>query len=78
MARRWCSPILPVSTLKDIGIYILIAALFYALMQLIPADLPLVAKLALNTVLICAFAAHIIYHDLPLREMPFVGKYFRK
>ena len=44
--------------LKDIGIYILIAALFYALMQLIPADLPLVAKLALNTVLICAFAAH--------------------
>ncbi len=64
--------------LKDIGIYILIAALFYALMQLIPADLPLVAKLALNTVLICAFAAHIIYHDLPLREMPFVGKYFRK
>ena len=64
--------------LKGIAAYVLVAALFYAVMQFVPASWPLVARLAINTVLILAFIGHILYHDLPPRGLPFVGKYFKK
>ena len=64
--------------LKSIFTYVFIAALFTALMLWMPKSWPTPLRLGLNTLLILAFVAHIIYHDLPLRDLPIVGKYFRK
>ena len=64
--------------LRSIGVYTGLAALFYAAMQFVPAAWPLAARLAVNTALILLFVAHILYHDLPPRELPIIGKYFRK
>ena len=65
--------------LKCIGTYILITTVFFAIMHVLPdyvASVPL--RLAINTVIILLFVAHIIYHDLPLASLPVIGKYFRK
>lgn len=63
--------------MKSIMVYVLLTAFFYAVMQLVPSEWPLVLRLAINTVLICAFVGHILYHDLPLKSLPVIGKYFR-
>ena len=55
--------------LKSIAIYICIAALFYTIMELTPSEWPLLLRLAINTVLLLMFVAHIVYHDLPLRPL---------
>ena len=64
--------------LRDIFVYVGMTALFFALMQFVPQDWNLWLRLSINSVLILAFVAHILYHDLPLRALPVVGKYFRK
>lgn len=63
--------------LKSIGVYVAITALFYFLMNLANDNLPEWAALAVNTVLVVAFIGHIVYHDLPLKSLPVVGKYFK-
>ena len=63
--------------MKSIMVYVLLTALFYRVMQLVPREWPLLLRLAINTVLICAFVGHILYHDLPLKSLPVIGKYFR-
>ena len=63
--------------MKDIAIYVAITGLFFCLMQ-VANEWHIVAKLAFNTLLILLFVAHIIYHDLPLGNLPVIGKYFRK
>ena len=55
--------------LKSIAVYVLITALFFTLMQLVPEHWPVVLRLALNTLLILAFIGHILYHDLPLKTL---------
>jgi hypothetical protein len=37
-----------------------------------------VVKMAIGTVVVILFLAHVLYHDLPPRNIPVVGKYFRK
>ena len=64
--------------LKDIGLYTIMAAGFFGLMQLWPAGWSVALRLALNTGLILLFAAHIVYHDLPLSRLPWAGKHFRR
>ncbi len=64
--------------MKDMAVYLLAAALLYALMLLIPASWPVVPSLAVSTVLILLFVALIVRRDLPLRSLPVIGKYFRK
>lgn len=64
--------------LKSIGVYVAIAALFYFCMNYSNDHLPKLFALAVNTILVLAFVAHIVYHDLPLKSLPVVGKYFRK
>lgn len=64
--------------LRSIAVYVGLAALFYAVMQLVPSGWPLAARLTINTACILLFTAHILYHDLPPRELPFIGKYFKK
>ncbi len=51
--------------LKSITVYVLIAAAFYAVMTFLPDSWPLWLKLIVNTLLILAFGAHIVYHELP-------------
>ena len=63
--------------MKSIMVYVLMAALFFAVMQAVPHEWHIVLRLAINTALICAFIGHIVYHDLPLKSLPVVGKYFR-
>lgn len=63
--------------IKSIFVYVAITALFFAIMTLMPETLPQVVRLAVNTALIIAFLAHIVYHDMPLRSIPLIGKYFR-
>lgn len=64
--------------LRSIGVYVLLAAAFFAVMQWLPAAWPLWARLGVNTVLIGLFAAHAVHYDFPLRAWPVVGRYFRK
>jgi len=63
--------------MKSMGVYVLLTALFFALMQYVPAEWPVLLRLAINTALIGAFVGHILYHDMPLRSLPVIGKYFR-
>ena len=64
--------------LKSIGIYVLIAVFFFIAITYSNEYLPKIYALAVNTLIIFAFIAHIIYHDLPLSSIPVIGKYFRK
>ncbi len=64
--------------MKSMAAYVAMTALFFAIMQLLPAEWPVMARLAVNTCLIIAFVGHVVYHDMPLASLPFVGKYFRK
>lgn len=63
--------------LKSIAVYVAIAALFYFCMNYSNGHLPKLFALAVNTILVLAFVAHIVYHDLPLKSLPVVGKYFK-
>ncbi len=64
--------------MRSIAAYVAVAALFFAVMQVVPSSLRTGWRLVVNTLLIAAFVAHIVHHDLPLRTLPVVGKYFRK
>ncbi|MCD8236457.1 MAG: lipopolysaccharide biosynthesis protein [Prevotellaceae bacterium] len=54
--------------LKSIGVYVLITILFFAVMELLPDSWSPAVRIAINTVLILLFVAHIMYHDNPLRH----------
>ena len=64
--------------LKSIGIYVLMTIFFFIAITYSNQYLPKIYSLAVNTLIIFAFVAHIIYHDLPLSRMPMIGKYFKK
>lgn len=64
--------------LKSIGIYVLMTVFFFIAITYSNQYLPKIYALAVNTLIIFAFVAHIIYHDLPLSRMPMIGKYFKK
>ena len=64
--------------LKSIGIYVLMTVFFFIAITYSNQYLPKIYALAVNTLIIFAFIAHIIYHDLPLSSIPVIGKYFRK
>lgn len=63
--------------MKEIGLYVLLTMVFYALMALQPATWHVALRLTINTLLILLFVAYIVKRDLPLRSLPVVGKYFR-
>ena len=63
--------------MKSICVYVLITLLFYGIMEYVPQQWPIWIRLGINTVLLLAFVAHIIYHDLPLKNLPVVGRFFR-
>lgn len=63
--------------MKSIAIYVGITVLFFVIMEMWPDEWSPILRMGLNTLLIVAFVAHVVYHDLPLRNLPVVGKYFR-
>ena len=63
--------------LKDIGIYVLIAAIIFAGMTLSNAHLGFWASLAVNTLLLFAFMAAVVKRDIPLSSLPVIGKRFK-
>ncbi|MCQ2119323.1 MAG: oligosaccharide flippase family protein [Bacteroidales bacterium] len=64
--------------LKDIAIYVAATAVLFAGIKFSSANLGTVLSIMVNTVLILAFCALIVKRDLPLAELPVVGKYFKK
>ncbi|MBO6082603.1 MAG: lipopolysaccharide biosynthesis protein [Bacteroidales bacterium] len=64
--------------LKDLALYFLLAAVLFAGITWINAHLGTVAALLVNTVLIGVFAIYIVRKDLPLDEIPVIGRYFKK
>lgn len=73
---QWKNPIQ--YPMKSIAVYVLMTVFFFAIMQLVPESWPTVVRLGISTVLIIAFIGHVLYHDVPLKSLPVVGKYFRK
>ena len=63
--------------MKSITVYVGITVLFFVIMELLPESWSPILRMGLNSLLIVAFVAHVVYHDLPLRNLPIVGKYFR-
>ena len=64
--------------IKDICLYVIVTALIYSIMLIEPGSWPSFIKLAVNTLLIILFTALVIRRDLPLRNIPIIGKKFKK
>jgi O-antigen/teichoic acid export membrane protein len=62
--------------MKRIGMYAATAMILYAVGTLVPIS-NIILLLALRTVLLFIFIALIIKKDMPLKELPYVGRYFR-
>ncbi len=64
--------------LKDIAFYIVIAAIFTFAMFGTHHELPLLGSLCVNTLLILLFIAIIVHRDLPLKNLPIIGNFFKR
>ena len=64
--------------MRDITLYVGLTILFYVGMWRATVSLPSWAALALNTLLIIIFLIVIVRRDLPLSNLPVIGKYFKK
>ena len=64
--------------LKEIGTYTLLAAVLYFLMEIVPDSVPTVIRILINTALISLFFTYLVKKDLPLKNLPYIGKYFNK
>ena len=62
--------------LKDMGIYLGLAAVLFVLMVVIHPE-NVVVRLAYHTFLLLVFVAFVVKKDFPLKNLPVVGKYFR-
>ena len=63
--------------MKSITVYVGITVLFFVIMELLPESWSPILRMGLNSLLIVAFVAHVVYHDMPPGNLPIVGKYFR-
>ena len=57
--------------------YVLLAAVLYVAAMYVPISKTW-ALLAFRAVLLLLFVAYAVRQDLPLAELPFVGRYFKK
>ena len=64
--------------LWEMAVYVVVALVLYGAMTCVNNQLPLWGALAANTLLIFVFLAFVVKRDLPLSQLPVVGKYFRK
>ena len=64
--------------LGSMAIYVVITALFYAVMTYANNHFSTGWALLCNTIVLILFVAHIIRWDFPLHSLPLIGKYFKK
>jgi RsiW-degrading membrane proteinase PrsW (M82 family) len=64
--------------MKDIALYVLLAVVLFFSMRGASHELPVVLSLGLNTLLIMLFAAIVVRRDLPLKNLPIIGKFFKR
>lgn len=62
---------------KSITLYFLLAAILYTLSQTVAPHSTLL-RLLFNTLLLCIYLAYLIKKDLPLKQIPFIGRFFKK
>lgn len=75
LVGQWKNPIQ--YPMKDMFLYVALTALFFIIMQSLPESWATWQRVGINTLLILLFVAHIIYHDLPLKNLPVIGKFFK-
>ncbi|MBO4821972.1 MAG: lipopolysaccharide biosynthesis protein [Prevotella sp.] len=63
--------------LRDIFVYVLLTAVLFIGIHFSSANLPLWASLIVNTILVGVFVAYTVKRDFPLKNLPYVGKYFK-
>lgn len=64
--------------LADMTLYVLTTIAAFCVMTWGRENLPLWASLVLNTLLVVAFLATIVKRDIPLGNLPVIGKHFKK
>lgn len=64
--------------LRSMTCYLLLACMLYILIELIPSGWPVLLQLAAGTVLVGIYAVYTIRTDMPLQNLPIIGKYLRK
>ena len=64
--------------MKEMGCYVLLAAFISFMILFFKDRLAWWLALIINTAWIIVFVAYIIKHDLPLANIPVIGKYFKK
>lgn len=63
--------------LRSAGTYFLVAGLLY-IAAMLPVIDSLLLRLVYRTILLALFVVFIVKKDLPLRELPVIGRYFQK
>ena len=64
---------------RGMAVYLVLAAALYAAsLGVQQLGLPFAVRLLLNTLLLLIFAAYILKKDLPVSQLPLVGRFFRK
>lgn len=64
--------------LRSMGAYLMLAAVLYGLSVCIDqSGWHVVMRLALNTGLLAVFVTYILKKDLPPKQLPFIGRFFR-
>ena len=64
--------------MKSIAIYLVLTLVIFCLIEMVPTTWNEWAQMALNTIFILVFVAYAIRYDIPLRNVPFVGRHFNK
>lgn len=64
--------------LRNMGRYTALAAILYFVSTLVPRGWDIFLRLAVNTLLMGIFVAYTVKHDFPLKQLPIVGRWFRK
>ena len=64
--------------MKDIVFYVIQTFAAFCVMYWAQENLPAWASLTLSTLLIIGFLGTVIKRDLPLKNIPFIGRFFRK
>ena len=64
--------------MKEIGLYTLLAAVLFIGITFSNKYLSFWPAILVNTLLVLVFCAYIVKKDLPLAEIPVIGKYFKK
>jgi O-antigen/teichoic acid export membrane protein len=64
--------------LKSIFSYAILAAVLYAVSALLPSDDKFMwLRLSVNTVLMFLYVAYFVKKDLPLKQIPFINRFFK-